>query len=280
MSDKDGIEKDVSPLAPAAARAFAADETWQPTGAVDAPLDDDRRRQRVWLVRALALLVVAAFFLLTTNGLWRLLSMPSWSLLKQSRALARDPAVTAWMEAVVRVTAGRGGGTGFNTHPAGQVVTNQHLTADAKQIQVSFRHDGAQFTLHQWQEEPQADLAILSLPGASDLPFLELEREHPPQPGDALLIIGNPHGFFRIISHATVLGWTRLPALRDPVLVLDGPVYQGNSGSPVLNAEGKVVGVIFATTRRATDDQTVALAIAAQTVATQLDRVADAQSLP
>jgi S1-C subfamily serine protease len=237
------------------------------------PLPDTGRRFRVWLVRALALVLALAFLLRATGGLLRLRGMPNLDFLMDSRVIARDPDVQRWMEAVVRVEADGSGGTGFNLDPSGVIVTNEHITEGASTVDVGFRSDGARHALSDWFSEPESDLSILSLEGMDGLPSLELERERVPVPGDPVLIIGNPLGFFRVANRATVLGFVRTSGMADPVLMLDGPVYRGNSGSPVLNADGRVIGVVFAATEHPETGRTVALAIAAPVVAYWADPI-------
>ncbi|WP_318036139.1 S1 family peptidase [Halobacillus salinarum] len=61
--------------------------------------------------------------------------------------------------------------------------------------------------------------------------------------------MGNPLKFTGIANEGTILDYTKLEDWSKPVLMLDAPVYCGNSGSPVINKQGEVIAVVFATMR-------------------------------
>ncbi len=205
---------------------------------------------RLLAIRIVALLLVLSFLPLAFGGVLRLLNLPSLGFLFESAALSREPEVRAWMQAVVAVEAEGSAGTGFNVDPAGAIVTCHHIVESADQVRVGFASSGTYQTGY-WVERSQVDLALVPLPnGEEDLPFLELERSRLPRKGDELLLIGNPLGFFRVANKAEFMGLTLLAGWDVPVLVIRGPVYQGHSGSPVLNGDGRVVGVVFATADR------------------------------
>ena len=230
------------------------------------------RRWRVHIIRFLILLVVLSFLLLTFGGVLRLLGMPNVDFLLESRKLAKDPAIQDMMQAVVRVESDNRGGTGFNVAPTGLIVTNEHITGTDGQVDVSFQSDRLQYSLDDWIADPAADLSFLTL-ADENLPFLTLEHLELPMPGDPVLLIGNPLGFFRIVTQAVFLGFTMQEGRETPVLVLKGPVYKGNSGSPVMNAEGKVIGIVFASTTLTDSGETAALAISSVEIAEYIDRV-------
>ncbi len=198
--------------------------------------------------------------------------MPNLDFLLESRKIARDPQIQALMQAVVRVEADNRGGTGFNVSPDGLIVTNDHITDGAEQVDVSFQSDRKQYTVGVLLADPRADLALLALE-EERLPYLDLESVSLPEQGDEVLLIGNPLGFFRIVTRAVVLGFTWQEGRDSPVLVLDGPVYKGNSGSPVINADGRVIGVVYASTTGTESGKTAALAIPSAEIVGVIDRI-------
>jgi S1-C subfamily serine protease len=86
-------------------------------------------------------------------------------------------------------------------------------------------------------------------------------------------VIGNPLGFFRVANRATFLGTAVLEGTSTEVLVIRGPVYKGNSGSPVINSEGEVIGVIFATSTDTKSDEIIAFAIPVAEIFRQVEAI-------
>lgn len=176
-----------------------------------------------------------------------------------SRELSRDPEISAYMAAVAAVSADRRSGTGFNIDPEGLIITSHHIIEDAGQIELRLK-SGQKYAVIDWTSFPESDLAFIDIK-ANNLPYLSLAENPQSQPGDPIIIIGNPLGYFLVVVRAKVLGMTEIEGLDTPVLMLKGPVFKGHSGSPVINSDGQVIGVIFATLEGSSGDDTIALAI-------------------
>ncbi len=172
----------------------------------------------------------------------------------ESQRLSRDPLVKDLRETIVGIVATPEGkaypvsrqqrGTGFNISAGGVIVTNRHLLEDAGSLTVTFPGRGS-CRITGWSISALADLGLIYLTG-DNLPFVELEKEQPPEVGDNVLIIGNPLNYSRIAMSGKITGYRQLDDCPVPVLEIDVPVHGGSSGSPVFNANGKVVAVIFA----------------------------------
>lgn len=140
-----------------------------------------------------------------------------------------------------------GGGTGFFITSGGCVVTNAHVTADAKSVTVRLI-DGKEFpaTLVKEGNLADVDLAVLKVNG-SNYPSFTINTL-PPASGDAILAIGQPGDLGNwVISAGHFVSYTNTTNATggpQPTLIISAPLGPGNSGSPVITMDGNVVGVI------------------------------------
>jgi S1-C subfamily serine protease len=127
----------------------------------------------------------------------------------------------------------------------GLIVTNRHVVGQPRQVGIA-TWDGRSFEADVEGIALDADLAILRVPGA-DLPVARL-RTDPIVVGELVAAIGYPGGGPATITTGTVVGRrTSTFAGEDSlVIVTDAAVRQGNSGGPLVDAEGRVVGVVVA----------------------------------
>ena len=143
----------------------------------------------------------------------------------------------------------RGLGSGFVIDKAGHVVTNFHVIEGADEVEVSFSN-GEEMSADIVGSDPSTDIAVLKVAANSGaLRVLKLGNSDQLEVGDEVVAIGNPLGFERTMTAGIVSALGRVIDSPDPrfaideVIQTDAPINSGNSGGPLLDAGGRVVGV-------------------------------------
>lgn len=214
-------------------------ETRQKTG-------DKKGRNNVFM--KLTVGVIAMFLVLTSVGtLINYFNIPSMEFLQKSKELSKQEQIQSYKEAVVTIETGHSKGTGFNVSEEGFIITNHHVIENAPNVNVYFPN-GFFKKATVVDAYPNLDIAFLKIEAEEALPFLTLEEEKNWKKGDHITFIGNPLMHHQIANEGTLAGEKASSSLDKQAMLLDAPVYKGNSGSPVLNEEGNVIGVIYATT--------------------------------
>jgi len=138
----------------------------------------------------------------------------------------------------------RGVGSGFIVSPDGYIVTNAHVVDGANEVTVRLT-DRREFTAKVVGADKRTDIALIKIDAKGNLPALDLSTPPAPRQGEWVVAIGSPFGFENSISAGIVSGVHRaLPGGQmTPFIQTDVAVNPGNSGGPLLNAAGQVVGV-------------------------------------
>ncbi|UOQ92671.1 serine protease [Halobacillus shinanisalinarum] len=194
-----------------------------------------------WLFYLIAIMMVTNIVAVLPNTF----SIPAIDFLVTSAKLSNDADIDRYQEAVVVVEAGQKKGTGFAIDGDGTIITNHHVIEGENRISIAFPEKGL-FNAEVVEKFPEVDLAVLQAEG-SDFPHLRLAKDTSFEEEESFYFIGNPLRFTGIANKGTIIGYTTLDDWSQPVLMLDAPIYRGNSGSPVINQEGKVIAVVFAT---------------------------------
>ena len=203
-----------------------------------------QRKQRPF-VRLIVWAIALALVFNTGAILLNIFSIPAVEFIKVSAKLSAQEDIQQYKKAVVEVSTGDSKGTGFAISDDGLILTNDHVIEDALQLTVVFPDDGI-YEAEVVASYPDIDTALIKVDG-EDLPHLELADSHPYTPDEHVYFIGNPLYFTGIANEGTMLDWVKLDDWDEPVMMMQAPVYKGNSGSPVITESGMVVGMVFAT---------------------------------
>ncbi|MFN3596174.1 MAG: S1C family serine protease [Rubricoccaceae bacterium] len=145
----------------------------------------------------------------------------------------------------------QGVGSGFVISPDGYILTNDHVAGQATRITVAFP-DGTQLPARLVGSDPETDIALLKVEPEGPLPYLEFEAQENAIVGEWAIALGNPFGLFEAAEPSVTVGVvsaigrdfpTQQGRIFRDMIQTDAAINQGNSGGPLVNALGRVIGM-------------------------------------
>jgi len=203
------------------------------------------------------------------NGNKQLIEEPSTRCKIHDEAASKVEVLESWSNAVIHVVESvapavvsiasrltfrddgrsfeqQGSGSGAVIAPDGYILTNSHVVHDAREVSVHFT-DGSVRSAETVGEDPPTDLAVLKVL-ASGLPYLEIGDSNALKVGQLVIAVGNPLGLESTVSTGVVSSLGRSirsisGRLIENIIQHTAPLNPGNSGGPLVNTRGQVVGI-------------------------------------
>ena len=147
-----------------------------------------------------------------------------------------------------------GNGSGFIVDPTGIILTNKHVISDPEAEYEIITSNDKKYRAMVLARDPIDDIAVLKIP-ARDMPFLELGDSEKIELGNTILAIGNALGLFKnTVSKGIISGLSRMISSNKEIkkdtyqqfrglIQTDAAINPGNSGGPLINLQGKVIGI-------------------------------------
>ena len=135
-------------------------------------------------------------------------------------------------------------GSGFIVDPSGYIVTNNHVVENTTEIKVILK-DGHEYEATIAGRDPSTDLALIKIDADKELPALELGDTQEIKVGQWVMAIGNPFGLGHTVTTGIVSAKGRVlgSGPYDDYIQTDTSINPGNSGGPLLDLEGRVIGI-------------------------------------
>ncbi|QHQ37318.1 Do family serine endopeptidase [Algicella marina] len=135
-------------------------------------------------------------------------------------------------------------GSGFVISADGYIVTNNHVIERADEITIEFFNGAGELPAEVIGTDPRTDIALLKVEPENPLPFVSFGDSDVARVGDWVLAIGNPLGQGFSVSAGIISARNRsLQGAYDDFIQTDAAINRGNSGGPLFNMDGKVIGV-------------------------------------
>ncbi len=140
-----------------------------------------------------------------------------------------------------------GMGTGVVIDERGYIVTNHHVIEGVRRIQVTLA-DRRTYTARLIARDPQTDLAIIRVNPNKPLPLINIGRSDDLMPGEPVIAVGNAYGYHHSVTQGIISALDRTVEVTDSqkyfdLIQTDASINPGNSGGPLINIDGKMVGI-------------------------------------
>ncbi len=140
-----------------------------------------------------------------------------------------------------------GMGTGVILDPAGYIITNHHVVDGVRKITVT-TSDARSYTARLISHDTKTDLAIIKVEGAESMPVIDVGTSSDLMPGETVLAVGNAYGYEHTVTRGIISALHRTVQVSDAqsyedLIQTDASINPGNSGGPLLNVEGRMIGI-------------------------------------